>query len=206
MKYDKKWKWGTTRFYPHEMTNMMQVVFVMLAVLMFLVVFWPGLFIPDEDPADPTNTPEHIKPEWYFIAAYQALKDFKTITVTENFEISGEVQGIVFQVLVLLAMFTVPFWERGKRKPGAPYKPNMIVLAAAILGILFLIVGIFSNLGQGTGFGGIIIHLLAILGLATMPFWGSMCGRSVRKKTPLFAGTLIAIIGFAYLTIKGLLI
>ncbi|MFC1557678.1 hypothetical protein ACFL5L_06810, partial [candidate division KSB1 bacterium] len=169
MKYDKKWVWGTTRFYPHEMTNMMQVVLICTAVLVFLVVFLPGLFIPREEPADPTNTPEHIKPEWYFMGSYQALKEFKTIEISENFEISGEIQGIAFQILVLATMFFVPFWERGTRKPGEPKKPNKIAFAAAIAIILFLILGINSNLRQGTGFQGIILHILIILGLITMP-------------------------------------
>ena len=57
MKYNEKWVWGTARFYPHEMTNMMQVVLVCTAVLMFFVIFYPGFFIPPEEPADPMNTP-----------------------------------------------------------------------------------------------------------------------------------------------------
>jgi quinol-cytochrome oxidoreductase complex cytochrome b subunit len=27
-----------------------------------------------EEPADPMNTPLHVKPEWYFLALYQLLK------------------------------------------------------------------------------------------------------------------------------------
>ena len=77
----------------------------------------------------------------------------------------------------------------------------------AVLGIIFLIMGIISNLGQDTGFQGIILHLLVIVGLATMPYWGNGLGvRSVRRKTPLFIGALTAIIGFVYLTIKGLMV
>jgi quinol-cytochrome oxidoreductase complex cytochrome b subunit len=185
---------------------MVQVVLVCLAVLMFFVVFYPGFFIPPEAPADPTNTPEHIKPEWYFMGAYQALKEFKTISIGENFEISGEVQGIVFQVFVLMAMFSVPFWERGKKLPSEPKKPNKIALVFSLFVIVFLIMGIISNLNQGTGFQGIILHLLAIAGFVTLPWWGGISGRSVRKKTPLFLGTIIAIIGFVYLTAKGILI
>ena len=206
MKYNEKWVWGTTRFYPHEMTNMMQVVLVCLAVLFFITIFAPGIFIPIEEPADPANTPEHIKPEWYFIASYQALKEFKTISIGENFEISGEIQGIFFQIIVLLLMFSVPLWERGKRDPSAPLKPNKIVMAAACFTIIFLIMGIVSNLRQDTGVQGIILHLFAILGFATAPYWGGIGGRSVRKKKPLFLGAMMTIIGFIYLTIKGLLV
>ncbi len=206
MKYNEKWVWGTTRFFPHEMTNMMQVVLIALAVMIFFVVFWPGFFIPPEAPADATNTPEHIKPEWYFMGAYQALKEFKTISIGDSFELSGEVQGIVFQVAVLLAMFSVPFWENGTRKPKDGLKPNKIALIVALIGIFFLVMGIITNLKEGTGIQGIVLHILVILGLTTMPFWGGTGGRSVRKKTPLFLGTIIAIIGFIYLTVKGLMV
>ena len=188
------------------MTNMIQVVFVCLAVLLFISIFFPGIFIPREEPADPINTPEHIKPEWYFIGSYQVLKEFKTIYVGENIEISGEVQGIAFLVLVLLAMFTVPFWERGKQSPSTSKKPNKIALVIAVFGITFLIMGIISNLyHHHTGVQGIVLHILAILGLTTMPWWGETGGRSVWKKKPLFWGTMIAVTGFIYVTIKGLL-
>lgn len=209
MKYDEKWVWGTSRFYPHEMANMIQVVLVSLAVLLFISIFCPGIFIPREEPADPMNTPEHIKPEWYLIGSYQVLKEFKTISIgdpAKRVEISGEVQGIAFLVLVLLAMLSVPFWERDKQPPSTPKKPNKIALVIALFGIIFLIMGIISNLyHHHTGVQGIILHILAILGLATMPWWGGTVGRSVWRKKPLFWGTMIAVIGFIYVTIKGLL-
>ncbi|MFC1477583.1 hypothetical protein ACFL6L_03845 [candidate division KSB1 bacterium] len=223
MKYDEKWVWGTSRFFPHEITEMMRNVFILLMVLTVFVVFWPGFFIPREEPADPMNTPEHIKPEWYFIGAYQALKEFKAVTVSNNLtilgteekqvtdpediliEISGEVQGIVFQVAVLMMMFFVPFWENGTRPPNER-KANKIASGVAIFGILFLIVGIISNLRQDAGFYGIILHLLVIFSLLTLPFWFGMKGRSVWRKKPLFIGALIGIIGFLFLTFKGILI
>ncbi len=206
MKYNEKWIWGTSRFYPHELTNMIQVVLVCLAVLFFISIFCPGIFIPREEPADPANTPEHIKPEWYFVASYQALKEFKTISFGETFEISGEIQGIIFQILVLLAILSVPLWERGKRPPSAPKKPNKIAMTVAVFAIIFLIMGIISNLRQDTGVQGIILHILAIICFATMPYWGGIGGRSVLKKTPLFLGAMVIIIEFIYLTIKGLLV
>jgi quinol-cytochrome oxidoreductase complex cytochrome b subunit len=206
MRYNEKWVWGTTRFYPHEMTNMIQVVLVCLAVLLAISIYKPGLFIPPEEPANPTVTPEHIKPEWYFMGSYQALKEFKTISMGESFEVSGEVQGIVFQMVVILAMFTVPFWERGKRNPSDPKKANKLSVIVAGGGILILLLGIISNLRQGTGVSGIILHVLVILGLVMMPYIGSMGGRSVRMKSPLFLATVIAITGFVYLTVKGLLV
>ena len=78
-------------------------------------------------------------------------------------------------------------------------------MAFSIFAIIFLIMGIISNLRQDTGVQGIILHILAILGFVTMPYWGGIGGRSVRKKIPLFLGAMIIIIEFIYLTIKGIL-
>ncbi len=41
-----------------------------------IIVGLIGLFLPVglQAPADPMNTPAHVKPEWYFLALYQLLK------------------------------------------------------------------------------------------------------------------------------------
>ncbi len=58
-------------FFPHHVLQQTMVIFLTLAALVALVIFFPA---PMEPPADPFETPEHIKPEWYFLAAYQSLK------------------------------------------------------------------------------------------------------------------------------------
>ncbi len=52
------------------------VIFIFMAVFCVVVFFFPGLIVFGDAgiPADPFNTPEHIKPEWYFLASYQLLK------------------------------------------------------------------------------------------------------------------------------------
>ena len=49
---------------------------VYLIVMFAIISFVPALFIPADanTPADPFNTPEHIRPEWYFLAPYEMLK------------------------------------------------------------------------------------------------------------------------------------
>jgi quinol-cytochrome oxidoreductase complex cytochrome b subunit len=58
-------------FLPHYLLDEFIAWYIMLAVLIILASVFPaGL----EEPADPLRTPEHIKPEWYFLFLYQGLK------------------------------------------------------------------------------------------------------------------------------------
>lgn len=64
----------TIPFYPDHIKTEAWVAlgfFLVLVVIGILASFNPvGL----EDPADPMVTPDHVKPEWYFLALYQLLK------------------------------------------------------------------------------------------------------------------------------------
>jgi quinol-cytochrome oxidoreductase complex cytochrome b subunit len=58
-------------FFPHYLIDEMVAWYIILAVLVVLASIFPaGL----EDPANPLQTPEHVKPEWYYLAVYQFLK------------------------------------------------------------------------------------------------------------------------------------
>ena len=73
---------------------------VVLLIVVLIGLF--GLFSPVglQDPADPMNTPDHVKPEWYFLALYQLLKFIpKTI-------------GATAPVLLVLLVMVWPFLDR----------------------------------------------------------------------------------------------
>ena len=62
---------GHYAFYPHHFYKIIIVTLFLLAFLSTLtVILPPGLGIP----ANPTVTPFHIKPEWYFFPTYRFLK------------------------------------------------------------------------------------------------------------------------------------
>ena len=64
-------------FWPHYILSETIAWYTMLGVLIILAAFFPaGL----EDKADPFKTPEHVKPEWYFLAVYQFLKVASVLT------------------------------------------------------------------------------------------------------------------------------
>jgi quinol-cytochrome oxidoreductase complex cytochrome b subunit len=100
-------------FFPHEIIKMIIVVLCTLALLMFLVVlptYLENLGIHGiahaEDPADPSVTPPHIRPEWYFLAVYQYLK----LMPSEVLGIGGKALGILTQMIVVILLFLLPFW------------------------------------------------------------------------------------------------
>lgn len=84
-----------------------------LAIFIFMVVYFTGVFFfpewiisgESEIPADPFDTPEHIKPEWYFLAAYQFLKI-----------IPSEIGALILQSGAVLVFIFLPFIDRSEEK------------------------------------------------------------------------------------------
>ncbi len=101
---------GGIPFFPNYVVKDAAVICFFLALLLGIIFFAPGLFFPPSafDPADPFVTPPGIKPEWYFLWAYQTLKIFPS-------ELIGlGVQGAFMTFLALL-----PFIDRGpERRPA----------------------------------------------------------------------------------------
>ncbi len=116
----------TYSFYPEHFYTVLQIMlFLLVALSTLTIVFPPGI----GEPADPNNTPLHIKPEWYFFAVYSVLK-----ILPLKF-------GIWFMFFVLLVFIFWPFIDeillrRVKMKPSLHY----IVGIAVILIFLFFTV------------------------------------------------------------------
>jgi len=94
-------------FYPDHVSLEAKVVigFSILALVVGLI----GLFTPVGlgEPADPMNTPAHVKPEWYFLGLYQLLK---FISKTAG------------AVLPIVAVLVITFWPFIDRKPDTSRK------------------------------------------------------------------------------------
>ncbi len=99
-----------------------------------LIIGVIGLFSPAGlgDPADPMVTPEHTKPEWYFLALYQLLKYLpKTI-------------GAVTPVIFVLILFIWPFIDRKPDTSQQDIRLRMKIAAAVVL--LAIVLSIFGEL------------------------------------------------------------
>jgi len=119
-------------FFPHHVLEQSMMIFLTLAALIALVMFFPA---PMEPPADPFETPEHIKPEWYFLAAYQSLK------VAEYTSFLGawapKVLGILAQGAGMALLILLPFLDRN---PERHPRKRLIVIGMGILAIIILAV------------------------------------------------------------------
>ena len=85
-----------------------------------------------EEPADPLNTPLHVKPEWYFLFLYQVLK----VIPPNVLGIQGTAFGVVSVLIVLIGATLLPFFDRKEEKSR---NAVWIRLAIAILGLLAVI-------------------------------------------------------------------
>nr|BAM21108.1 cytochrome b [Lepus timidus] len=80
---------------------------VLILLLMLLVLFSPDL-LGDPDnytPANPLNTPPHIKPEWYFLFAYAILRS-----------IPNKLGGVLALVMSILILVIIPFLHMSKQR------------------------------------------------------------------------------------------
>ena len=110
-------------FYPDHVRTEAWVALGITVVIAIIAV--GGLFMPVGvgDPADPLNTPTHVKPEWYFLALYQMLKFIPKTT------------GAVIPVAAVLLILIWPFLDR---KPETSLKVQRIRLIAVIVGLIVL--------------------------------------------------------------------
>jgi quinol-cytochrome oxidoreductase complex cytochrome b subunit len=114
----------TIPFYPdHVRTEFRVVVGVTVVVVLFGLL---GLFAPVGlgQPADPMDTPAHIKPEWYFLALYQLLK-----FIDKN----------VGATLPVIAIGLLALWPFLDRKPDTSPKVRRIRFISAAVAVVLLI-------------------------------------------------------------------
>nr|QCL17406.1 cytochrome b [Strigocuscus celebensis] len=85
-------------FHPYYTTKDALGLTLMLLTLLLLSLFSPDILgDPDNfSPANPLNTPPHIKPEWYFLFAYAILRSIPNKL--------GGVLALLASILILLAM------------------------------------------------------------------------------------------------------
>jgi cytochrome b6-f complex subunit 4 len=108
-------------FFPDHVRTEFRVVLGILVVVLAVAVW--GLIQPVGlgTPADPLDTPAHVKPEWYFLALYQLLKFIpKTI-------------GATLPVLAVIVLILWPFIERKPDKSSRIYRYRFIFVAIALV-------------------------------------------------------------------------
>nr|BAE92683.1 cytochrome b [Sorex saussurei] len=94
-------------FHPYYTIKDILGVLLFILILTSLVLFSPDL-LGDPDnytPANPLNTPPHIKPEWYFLFAYAILRS-----------IPNKLGGVLALVLSILVLAVIPLLHTSKQR------------------------------------------------------------------------------------------
>jgi len=111
-----------------------------VAVLLFAVLITLSVLSPWEigEPANPLVTPEHIKPEWYFLPSYQLLKYFEGPY--------GAFFGIMACSLPFVLLIFWPFIDRNRHRHPRQRPLAVIVGLAGLLGAIVLgVLGHYSE-------------------------------------------------------------
>ncbi len=117
-------------FYPHHVLEQVLQFFLLLAVLFALTLWRPaGL----EDKADPLTTPEHVKPEWYFLAEYQSLK------------LLPRSVGILGMIVAAALIVVFPFLFDRKREKFRPLQRAGFFFGGIVFVVLYVILTVWGR-------------------------------------------------------------
>ncbi len=113
----------TIPFYPDHVRTELRVVFWITIIIAVIGIIGYLMPLGIGDPADPMDTPAHVKPEWYFLAIYQILKFIpKTI-------------GALLPVALILLITIIPFLDRKPDRSASIYRKRLI---SVIIGLIVL--------------------------------------------------------------------
>ena len=125
-------------FFPnHFMTEFYVVIGIVALAIVIGVV---GMLSPVGlgAPADPLNTPLHVKPEWYFLALYQLLKYVPPSILGIN--------GPMFAVVgILLAVVILAIWPFLDKKTDSKKAMRVRAIGVAVFVVLAIVLTIWGE-------------------------------------------------------------
>jgi len=120
----------TIPFFPNYTILEVITSYIVLALLVVLVSLLPtGL----EEQADPFSTPEHIKPEWYFLWIYQFIK-VPPLIIGPG--LLAELAGILIPAIGIVLLIILPFLDRKPERHPRNRKLAMVITALTLAGFV----------------------------------------------------------------------
>jgi quinol-cytochrome oxidoreductase complex cytochrome b subunit len=112
-------------FFPDYILDEVIAWYIALAGLVVLASLFPaGL----QDKANPLSTPEHVKPEWYFLFLYQSLK------------LVPRIVGVLAPGIGVMILLLLPFLDRSKQRAGRARVVRIVVAIILTIAIVALTV------------------------------------------------------------------
>ena len=130
-------KEGVPFFPDHFMTEFYVVIGIIVLAIIIGVL---GMLFPVglQAPADPLDTPLHVKPEWYFLALYQLLKYVPPTVLGIN--------GPMFAVVaIVLALLVVTIWPFLDRKADSKKAMRIRAIGVAVFVVLAIVLTIWGE-------------------------------------------------------------
>ena len=125
-------------FFPnHFMTEFYVVIGI---VVIAIVIGALGMLFPVglQAPADPLDTPLHVKPEWYFLAMYQLLKYVPSSVLG--------IEGPMFAVVMIIdGVLLVTIWPFLDKKEDSKKAMRMRAIASVVGVILAIALTIWGE-------------------------------------------------------------
>jgi quinol-cytochrome oxidoreductase complex cytochrome b subunit len=126
----------TIPFFPNYIILEVIVSYLVLALLIILASLLPvGL----EEKADPLNTPQHIKPEWYFLWIYQFIK---VPPIVLGPGVLAGLAGILIPAIGILLLFLLPFLDRKPERH--PRKRRLAMVITGLIVVIFVALSIWG--------------------------------------------------------------
>lgn len=138
---------GSEPFFPRQAYREVLVLNIGFALLVTFSAFFPWEL---GEPAT-HETPEGIKPEWYFLPFYQFLKYFddslyRSFPFLKSLGLSSEFLGVLCINFVGLLVFLLPVLDRGKerrmaKRPFFAFFACLLIAVTLLLGCLGYVAG-----------------------------------------------------------------
>ena len=103
---------------------------VSLGIFILLILLVILLGVPNEPPANPSDSSYIPRPEWYFLWAFQLLKYFP-----------GQIEGLAIVglgLVIFLGLFGLPFFDRGPKRNWRNRPIATVVMLLIVAGMVFL--------------------------------------------------------------------